>query len=198
MSLPGVLGIGLKTIPSSPSYLQADSVLSASWKQRLGPTGFKIGVCWQGNPQGSIDQGRSFALQSLAGVAALPGARLISLQMTHGLDQIAALPAGLKVETLGDDFDTGPDAFLDSAAVMANLDLVITCDTSIAHLAGALGVPVWVALKHVPDWRWMLERTDNPWYPSMKLYRQTARGDWAGVFARIARDVDELTRQARD
>ena len=91
--------------------------------------------------------------------------------------------AGFGVETLGADFDIPPDAFIDTAAVMENLDLVITSDTAIAHLAGALGRPVWVALKHVPDWRWLLERSDNPWYPTMRLFRQPAPNDWSGVFA---------------
>jgi hypothetical protein len=89
------------------------------------------------------------------------------------------------LETLGDDFDSGPDAFLDSAAVMENLDLVITLDSALAHLAGALNRPVWVALKQVPDWRWFLGRDTSPWYPSMKLFRQTADGDWTGVFAQM-------------
>jgi hypothetical protein len=87
---------------------------------------------------------------------------------------------------LGDNFDSGPDAFLDSAAVMQCVDLIVTSDTSVAHLAGALGRPVWVALQHVPDWRWLLEGAACPWYPTMRLFRQPGRGDWAGVFARIS------------
>ena len=83
---------------------------------------------------------------------------------------------GMRVETLGEEFDAGPDAFLDTAAVMKICDLVITSDTSVAHLAGALGAPTWVALKRVPDWRWMLDRSDSPWYPTMRLFRQSVRG----------------------
>jgi hypothetical protein len=86
------------------------------------------------------------------------------------------------VEVPGEDFDSGADAFLDTAAIMQSLDLVITCDTSIAHLAGALGRPVWVALKRVPDWRWMLEREDSPWYPAARLFRQKTAGNWQDVF----------------
>ena len=93
----------------------------------------------------------------------------------------------MNVETLGDDFDDGPDAFIDTAAVMMSLDLVVTSDTSIAHLAGALGRPVWVALKFMPDWRWMLGRDDSPWYPTMRLFRQRSPGDWEGVFAAMVR-----------
>jgi hypothetical protein len=116
------------------------------------------------------------------------------LQKGYGVDQLDGLLSELPIETLGEAFDAGPDAFVDTAAVMAGLDLIITSDTSIAHLAGALGRPVWVALQHVPDWRWMLARPDHPgddpqgcpWYPTMRLFRQATRGDWDGVFAEIA------------
>ena len=110
----------------------------------------------------------------------VPGVRLISLQKGEGEDQVPA--AAFTVETLPG-LDAGPDAFLDTAAVMLTLDLVVTSDTSIAHLAGALGRPVWVALRRVPDWRWLLDRRDSPWYPTMRLFRQTTDGDWTSVFA---------------
>ncbi len=112
----------------------------------------------------------------------MPGVRLISLQKGPGAEQLNDLPAGMSVERLGDQFDQGPDAFLDSAAVMESLDLVITSDTAIAHLAGALNTPAWVALKRVPDWRWLLGRETTPWYPSLRLFRQKQWGDWPGVF----------------
>ena len=105
------------------------------------------------------------------------------------------LPEGMTVETLGPDFDAGPDAFVDTAAVMKCLDLVVTSDTSIPHLAGALGVPTWVALSHVPDWRFMRDRPDSPWYPTMRLFRQPARGDWASVFAEICAALESLRRK---
>src|SRR5258707_11874889 len=98
----------------------------------------------------------------------------------------------MTVETLGAEFDQGPDAFVDTAAVNANLDLVITSDTSIAHLAGALGRPVWISLKQVPDWRWLLDRNDSPWYPTARLFRQRQRGDWAEVFERMARELSTM------
>jgi hypothetical protein len=144
----------------------------------------KIGVAWQGNPDSQAELGRSYPIACLGKLASLSDTRLISLQKHHGLDQLASASAGLRIET--PELDTGPDAFVDTAAVMQNLDLVVTSDTSIAHLAGALGRPVWVALQHVPDWRWQLGRDDCPWYPSMRLFRQTSRGDWDGVFTRIA------------
>ena len=101
------------------------------------------------------------------------------------------MPEGMSVETLGPAFDTGPDAFLNTAAVMMCCDLVVTSDTAVAHLAGALGVKTWVALKHVPDWRWFLDRRDSPWYPSMRLFRQHSHGDWNGVFRDIAAALQE-------
>ena len=106
--------------------------------------------------------------------------------MGVGVEQLADLPAGMRVETLGDDFDAGPDAFVDTAAAMAALDLVVTCDTSVAHLAGALARPTWVALKQDAEWRWLRDRDDLPWYPTMRLFRQTRRGDWSDVFTAIA------------
>ena len=119
--------------------------------------------------------------------------RLISVQKHDDLDQLESLPAGTKVETLGD-FDSGPDAFIDTAAVMENLDLIITSDTSIAHLAGALGRPTWVALKYVAEWRWLLDRDDSPWYPTMRLFRQETDGDWKPVFTRIAQELRSYRR----
>ena len=93
------------------------------------------------------------------------------------------------METLGDDFDGGQDAFIDTAAIMSHLDLIITSDTSIAHLAGALGCRTWVALQYVPDWRWLLDRDDSPWYPSLRLFRQETDGDWKGVFSRMQKEL---------
>ena len=112
----------------------------------------------------------------------MQGIRLVSLQKGDGVDQLLQLPAAMAVEVLGDGFDAGPNAFADSAAVIQCLDLVITSDTAIAHLAGALGCPTWVALKYVPDWRWMLEGESSPWYPSMRVFRQQRMGEWDGVF----------------
>ena len=129
--------------------------------------------------------GRSFPVVLFRALSGLPGIRLISLQKNAGEEQLDALSGDLRIERLGADFDAGPDAFLDTAAVMESVDLVITSDTSIAHLAGALGRPTWVALKHIPDWRWLLGRADCPWYPSHTLFRQERRGDWDGVFERI-------------
>jgi tetratricopeptide (TPR) repeat protein len=192
LSVPAVLGMSEEAIPGSIPYLAADPARVMAWKARLGDHGFRIGVAWQGEPNAKVDIGRSFPLRALAPVAALPGVRLISLQKHHGLEQIATLPDGFRVQSLEPDFDSGPDAFLDTAAVMMSLDLIITSDTAVAHLAGALGRPVWIALKRVPDWRWQLDRKDSPWYPTARLFRQTRAGNWDEVFERIAGEVARL------
>jgi tetratricopeptide (TPR) repeat protein len=183
-SLPLAFKTDLASIPNAVPYLRAEPDRVRRWSDRLGRHGFRIGICWQGR-LGNVDIGRSFPLASLSGIARLPGVRLICLHKGEGLAQLADLPDGMVVETLGADFDVGPDAFLDSAAVMTHCDLVISSDTAIAHLAGALGVATWLGLKSSPEWRWMVERDDSPWYPSMRLFRQTRRGDWRTVFDRM-------------
>src|SRR4029077_11537837 len=144
MSVPAVLRTTEATIPTKVPYLRAEPERASAWRERLQRDGFKIGIAWQGRPGVAIDKGRSLPLRCFAPLARLPGVRLISLQKNHGLDQLEALPDAMKGETLCTDFDAGSDAFLDTAAVMENLDLVITSDTSIAHLAGALARPVWI------------------------------------------------------
>jgi Flp pilus assembly protein TadD len=192
LSLPLAFGTTEATIPRDVPYLAADPEGVRRWRERLGSEGFKIGVSWQGSKL-PIDVGRSFPLEALAAVADIPGVRLISLQKGAGCEQLAAVRPGM-VEVLPDDFDAGPDAFLDTAAAMTQLDLVISSDTSIAHLAGALGRPAWVALQLVPEWRWRLEGESTAWYPTIRSFRQARRGDWQDVFRRMH---DELTRRLR-
>jgi len=181
MSLPLALGI-FDPVPASAPYLYAEPERIALWRDRIGSAGLRVGISWQGS---GADQGTAIPLRSFEAMAQIPNVRLISLQKNEGSDQLRNLPPGMKVETLGADFDAGPEAFLDTAAVMETLDLIITIDTSIAHLAGALGRPAWVALKHVPDWRWLLDRADSDWYPTLKLFRQPADGDWSGLVAQM-------------
>jgi tetratricopeptide (TPR) repeat protein len=184
MSLPLALGMSVGTIPAPASYLRPEPRRTASWRERIGDHGYKIGIAWQGKHDAAAR--RAMPLACFAGLSRIPGVRLISLQKGFGSEQLAKLAA---VEKLGEDFDSGTDAFVDSAAVMQNLDLVITLDSALAHLAGALGRPVWVALKQVPDWRWFLQTRESPWYPSMRLFRQKIDGDWAGVFAEMESQV---------
>ena len=192
MSLPHRFGTDLSNIPSSTPYLAAEPERSAAWRKTIGTEGFRVGICWHGKP---VLVDRSIQLHAFYPISQIPGVRLISLQKNYGLEQLAALPADMKVETLGDDFDAGPDRFIDTAAVMEHLDLVISCDTSIAHLAGALGQPTWVALKWVPDWRWLLERNDSPWYPKMRLFRQKTN-DWSLVFQDMAEALTKFLAPA--
>ena len=190
MSLPFAFRTTVETAPNRVPYLKADPALVARWRERLGGQGFKIGICWRGGRAGN-DIGRGYPLKLLAGIAALPGVRLISLQKGEGVEQLATLPGGMRVETLGEDFDAGSDAFLDTIAVMECLDLVISSDTSIAHLAGALARPVWLATKFVPEWRWQLHRSDSVWYPTMRLFRQQKVGDWPSVVAAMEAALKE-------
>jgi tetratricopeptide (TPR) repeat protein len=181
LSLPLALKTRLETIPRFPAYLRPGAARIKAWKKSFGSEGFRIGVVWAATSARAL--GRSFPLAGLEAIARLPGVRLISLQKQDGLEELSRLPAGMAVETFA--FDEAGDAFLDTAAMMANMDLVITADTSTAHLAGALGCRCWLALKYVADWRWFLERDDSPWYPATRLFRQKKDGDWSDVFARM-------------
>jgi hypothetical protein len=185
LSLPMAFATRPETIPGGRPYLSAEPARAARWASRIGGHGYRIGVHWQGSALSTRD-GRAIPLAAFAPLAAIPGVRLISLQVGHGSEQAAALQGHMNIETLGEDFDRGADAFLDTAAAMQSLDLVVSCDSAVAHVAGALGRPVWLALKTVPDWRWLLDRSDTPWYPSMRLFRQQSRDDWGIVFAAMA------------
>lgn len=188
-SLPAVLGTTLETLPREVPYLSANPDLVKLWQKRLSPLARpRIGICWQGNPQHEKEPWRSFALFDLVPLSAT-GASLISLQHGYGAGQTNGCP----FPVIGfDDLDTTNGPFMDTAAIMQNLDLVITCDTAIAHLAGALACPVWVALSTDPDWRWMKDRADSPWYPRMVLWRQKTRGDWLSVFQHMADTLRQL------
>ena len=191
-SLPRAFGTRVNTIPGDVPYLGTEKALSEKWAECIGAAGFKVGIVWQGNPNPEADRARSAPLIALAPLAGVPGVRLISLQKGFGEEQLASLPPSMRVETLGEDFDSGPDAFIDTAAAMTAVDLVVTCDTSIAHLAGALARPVWVALKIDAEWRWLTERADSPWYPTMRLFRQSRRGVWSDVFEAMTREAAAL------
>ncbi len=184
-SLPRAFKTRLGDVPAELPYLVAEPERIARWKARIGKTGFRIGIAWQGNAHPDADPGRAFPLGDLAPLAGRPGVRLISLQKGYGQEQILNSHP-FRVEELDADYDSGPHAFLDAAAVMHAVDLIVTCDTSIAHLAGALARPVWVALKKDAEWRWLRERSDSPWYPTMRLFRQKRLGDWSSVFGDMA------------
>jgi hypothetical protein len=197
LSLPHLLGTTLATVPANVPYLFADTQLLQQWRQELRAySGFKIGIAWQCNPK--LDQQRarvaqrSIPLVEFAPLGRLVGVSLFSLQRGAGTEQLPQVTSLFPITDLGSWIDEGGSAFMATAAVMKSLELVITCDTAIAHLAGALGVPVWVALPFAVDWRWLLHRDDSPWYPTMRLFRQSEPGDWTPVFERITGEVREL------
>ena len=193
MSLPLAFNTTPGTIPTGIPYLSAELDKTKEWRRQIGSHGFRIGVAWQGSA-GAIDRGRSFPVNLFGDIARLPGVRLLSLQKNFGIEQLASPSSDLPIEIFGPEFDAGEDGFLDTAAVMMAVDLVITSDTAVAHLAGALGRPVWVVLQHQPDWRWGRQGSTNAWYPSMRLFRQPARGDWKGVFSEIGEALSDLLR----
>jgi tetratricopeptide (TPR) repeat protein len=197
MSVPGILATTIETIPAAVPYVFAEPRLAECWRAELGAApGLKIGIAWQGDPKFPGDRYRSIPLRSFAPLAKLDGVRLYSLQKGLGSEQLAGVAEQMAVTDLGPRLDESSGAFMDTAAVMRSLDLVVTSDTSIAHLAGALGVRVWLAVTLMPDWRWLLGREDSPWYPTMRLFRQTRKGDWDGVFERMARELRRLGPRA--
>ncbi len=164
------------------------------WRQELAPlSGLRVAIVWQGNPAAPHDALRSIKLESFAPLA-LPGVSLVSLQQGDGVEQVATQDTEhIPITTLGSDVDAD-GAFVDTAAILRSVDLVVCCDTAVAHVAGAMGVPVWVALGVAPHWPWLLEGNDSPWYPSVRLFRQPRRGDWASVFASMAEELAGVTR----
>lgn len=204
MSLPMVFNTRIHTVPQNIPYLHADPELVDIWKERLAhDTNLRVGLCWQGNANYRTQALRqAVAAKSMHAATFIPlaeieGVSFYSLQKVSGDDQIESIKDQLYIHNFGADFDNEHGRFMDTAAVMKNLDLVISVDTSTCHLAGGLGVPVWVMLPFPADWRWLLDRTDTPWYPTMTLYRQEAHGDWAPVIAQIKEDLRVLAQQKK-
>ena len=188
MSLPRVFGTDLDTIPASVPYIDVDPERVERMRARLGSDdALKVGLVWAGDPAHLRDRQRSVSLARLAPLATIPGLRFVSLQKGPAADQIGA--ARDRIELL----DLGPELrdFADTAAAISLLDLVVCVDTSVAHLAGALGKPVWVLLPTPADWRWMEKREDSPWYPTMRLFRQRSPGAWPEVFERLKSSLEE-------
>jgi len=187
LSLPGIFKTTVETIPAKDKYLSADPALVAIWKERLrGEPGRKIGIAWAGRPQHSNDRARSMKLAAFAPLAGAPNTRFFSLQKGETAAQAAERPFPI-VDYSAELYD-----FAETAALIENLDMVIAADTSVVHLAGALGKPVWVFVPFVPDFRWMLNRNDTPWYPTMRLFRQERMDDWATPIAKAAEALRAL------
>lgn len=194
LSLPHRLELTLEDVPADVPYLAADPNLVEHWRLELSPLrGFRIGIAWQGRTDRAWDHPhRSVPLALFEGLARVDGVHLISLQKGAGSEQLAALGRRFRVISLGPHVDESAGAMMDTAGIIRNLDLVISSDTAMVHLAGALAAPVWVPLSVANDWRWLIGREDSPWYPTMRLFRQKTRGDWVDVFARMAGELRSL------
>jgi hypothetical protein len=191
LSLPGIFGTTTETVPAL-TRLQADPERRSRWRQWLDHfPGRKVGICWQGNPHHPDDARRSVPLSVFAPLSKIEGIRLVSLQATDGLEQLAQHGEEFKITDAGLKADEHGEGLQELAAILSELDLVGTVDTFTAHLAGALGVEAWVALIFMPDWRWILDRSDTPWYPSLRFFRQEASREWRRVFERLAEAVRE-------
>jgi ADP-heptose:LPS heptosyltransferase len=182
LSLPFVFGTGLATIPRETPYLSASAQALANWSARLPPkTRPRIGMAWSGRPEHNNDQNRSIALASFLSPLQEIDVTLVSLQREVRAADAIVLQERSDIIHFGEELKD----FSDTAALAANMDLVIAVDTSVAHLAGALAKPVWVLLPFIPDWRWLLDRDDSPWYPTARLFRQDDSRRWDGAVARL-------------
>jgi Tfp pilus assembly protein PilF/ADP-heptose:LPS heptosyltransferase len=192
LSLPLAFGTTLETVPAEVPYLAVDPALAKRWRDRIGDgPELRVGLVWAGNAQHKNDRNRSIALDRLAPIFGAAGIRWFSLQLGERKGELAQIASGALT-----DLSDGLTDFAQSAAALAALDLIITVDTAAAHLAGALAKPVWVLLPFVPDWRWLTEREDSPYYPTARLFRQPARGDWESVALQVRRALDERTGAA--
>ncbi len=188
-SLPRLAGTRLPTIPAATPYLHAGEAKLAAWTKRLSamlPRGYRrIGIAWAGRPTHRNDLRRSARLSAFAPLAAMPGIALVSLQKGPAQAEIGRYWGRAPLLNLGPELAD----FADTMAVIACLELVVTVDTSVAHLAGAMGKKVWIMLPFAPDWRWLLGRADSPWYPTARLFRQSAGRGWDRVIAGIAEEL---------
>jgi hypothetical protein len=185
MSLPLAFKTSLKTIPSQIPYIFTSEDRSKKWASQIGDNGFKIAF--------SLDlDDKSFPITLFEDIANVNSVRLINLKNYGHLKHSGTLPVGLNIETLEDIFENKGDLYLDSAAVLKCVDLFITSDTALAHLAGALGVRTWIPINYLPEWRWLLDRIDSPWYPNHRLFRQQIRGNWTSVFKEMTKELRGL------
>jgi hypothetical protein len=180
-------------VPAAVPYLRADPLAVAEWRKRLARPGVKVGLVWAGRPEHHRDRHRSLPLAQLTPLAAVEPLSFFALQKGAALGE-AERVHGMEIEILspllGD--------FTDTAAAIMALDLVISVDTSVAHLAGALGKPVWILLPYAPDWRWLEARSDSPWYPTARLFRQTAPRRWESVIAAVTEALRVVAVGAAD
>ena len=182
LDMPNIFGTTVETIPNGVPYIHADPVKVQYWRNKLAGPGFKVGIVWAGSPEHGNDRYRSCKLECFAPLTKIDDVQLYALQKGQAVNQIDELAGTLPIKRLSNEFED----FTDTAAAIENLDLVISVDTSVLHLAGAMGKPTWALLPFSPEWRWMLHRPDSPWYPTMTLFRQKERKGWHPVFQRVA------------
>jgi len=188
MDLPAIFQTDTESIPANIPYLSADKERSEKWKQRFATDDFKVGIVWAGKPSHDDDTNRSCKLSNFAPLASIDGIKLYSLQKGGPAEQIHQFD--IEIENLAPDLLS----FADTAAAIENLDLVISVDTAVLHLAAAMGKPTWGLIQYSPDWRWMLNRTDSPWYPTLKLFRQKNYADWKDVFEEVKQKLQDITQ----
>jgi hypothetical protein len=201
MSLPAVFNSNEQTIPHTIPYLHADASRSMYWKHYIErKPSFNIGICWQADVHNDSSRPpfarRGMPLKYFFELAAMPHVHLYSLQQKDGVEQLKHMPEHIDITTFDESFDVAHGPFMDTAALISHLDLVITVDTAIAHLAGALGVRVWLLLPYCTDWRWIVGRTDSPWYPSMRIFKQKEPFDWQAVMNEVAIALKEMAQPA--
>ncbi|MBW1783332.1 MAG: tetratricopeptide repeat protein [Deltaproteobacteria bacterium] len=182
LSLPKIFETRLETIPSQVPYIFADPQKVLYWQDRLRYTGFRVGLVWAGK---ATDRRRSCPLKELVPLLRIPGIEFIGLQKGAHAKEVFSLPKEVAFANIGEAFED----FSDTAAAIEHLDLIVSIDTSVAHLAGAMGKPVWVMLLMSPDWRWLMDRRDSPWYPTMRLFRQSRPGDWEAPVRQMEREL---------
>jgi hypothetical protein len=190
MSLPGLFTLCEEDIPATIPYLRPEAPLIEKTASLVDKTIFSVGICWSGSKENIADAFRSIPLRVFESLAKVDGVRLYALQKGEGREQLLDRASAFPLHDLSAEIDNGPDGFVETAAVLAHLDLVITIDSSLAHLAGALGRPVWTVLSSKPEWRWLRHRADSPWYPTMRLFRSGKGEQWTAVMTRVARALE--------
>jgi tetratricopeptide (TPR) repeat protein len=191
-------GCRLGAIPATERYLAAPPGAARYWKewfQRKFPEGFRVGLMWQGSRENQADPFRSFPLKELLPLATVRNVHWFSLQMGDGVEQLVDWQAASPLHPLPADADKARGAFVDTAGILEQLDLMVTCDSSLGHLAASMGIPTWILLGYVPDWRWMLGRDDSPWYPSVRLFRQERLGHWSSAVRNLKGALEAKVQQ---